>query len=131
MGSEGFTWGDAWAIANAPTPGSALYLALSPESRGWSADTYVLADVVDAVLRVCYYTEAQATGKKPRKPKPYPRPGVRPASVDVQRFGYEPMTIPEMRLRLGWDKPAVESEPQAPTGPRPCCLLPAPCKHRT
>lgn len=83
-----------------------------------------MADLIDAISRLAYYAEGQATGKKPRKPKPYPRPGVKPAHTDTQRFGYKPMPVADMRRILGWDKPAE------PSKPRPCCLLPAPCKHR-
>lgn len=126
VGSEGFTWGDAWAIANAPAPGSALFVAMSRESSGWSADTYVMADLIDAISRVAYYAEGQATGKKPRTPKPYPRPGVKPVHAETKTFGYKPMPVADMRRLLGWDKPAVVD-----TTPRPCCLLPAPCKHRS
>lgn len=123
VGSEGFTWGDAWAVANAPAPGSALYVAMTPESRGWSADTYVMADLWDAIAQNTYVL-VRANGGKGRKPKPYPRPGVKPTHAETKTFGYKPMTIPELRKVLGWDKPAE------PTAPRPCCLMPAPCKHR-
>lgn len=97
-----------WVFVAAAQPGSAIFRALSPEGRGWSQDTFVLADLIDAIRGLSYYAQAQATHKKPKKPKPYPRPGIKTAHTET--FGFEPMTIPEAILKLGWqDRPEVTS----------------------
>lgn len=132
VGSEGFTWGDAWAVANAPAPGSALYVALSPESRGWSADTYVMADLYDAIQQNTHVL-VRANGGKPKQPPRYPRPGAKATdtSTEVKHHRSPLRTRDELAAIFGWDQQELAVDVPEPTKPRPCCLMPAPCKHRS
>lgn len=44
------------------------------ESRVWDANTYMLANVFDAVAHLDWVTIAQASKHTPRPPKQFPRP---------------------------------------------------------
>lgn len=108
VGSEALTWGDMLAIVRASPPGTGMYRVLSPGGAGWTTTDYVLADVFDAIaaLRV---TVVRSQGGKARRPKPYPRPGVKPTHTDSKTFGYTPMPIDELNRVLGWtDRPEVQ-----------------------
>lgn len=108
VGTKALTWRDLSAIVTAAQPGSAIYRALTAEGSGWTATEYILADVYDAIERVRFYTAGAAGIKRPRKPKPYPRPGVTAKDRDVRTFRTTPMPIDEMRAWLGWDTPNAE-----------------------
>lgn len=100
-GTGRLSWRDVWVIVRAAQPGSAIHRALSPDGKGWSENTAVLADLIDEIRALKYYVQAQVSRKRPKKPKPYPRPGVKPAHTET--FGYAPMPIPELILKLGWE----------------------------
>ena len=76
-------------------------MALTPDSAGWSHTDYLLADLYDAVAWNTYVV-ARTVGKA-KKPKPYPRPGVRAANRDTRTFRAKPMPIEQMRRWLGWE----------------------------
>lgn len=103
VGSSRLSWRDLAAIIRAAQPGSAIFHVLSPESAGWSQTDYILADLYDAVNRGAYYSALAAGVKRPKRPKPYPRPGLTPKDRDVRTFRTEPMPIDQMRQWLGWD----------------------------
>lgn len=44
------------------------------EARVWNTNTYMLANIVDGINMLGWYTIAANTKNKPRPPKPYPRP---------------------------------------------------------
>jgi hypothetical protein len=55
----------------------------------WSAEAYLLAQLIDEVAALTHLT-ARAHGAKPARPKPFPRPGARPAQrpPEKQRSGW-------------------------------------------
>lgn len=107
-GTDVLTWHDLLVFVRHSPPGSAIYRALSPGGAGWAPTDYLLADLFDAVQALTYITAHKGTGRTGRRPKPYPRPGVKNGDRTTQVFKTKPMTIPQMREWLGWDKPAKE-----------------------
>ena len=70
-------------------PEEAEYLAWSePQRVPW-----VLADIVDELRIIQYMFEAAHSkkGHKPKRPKPYRRPGVSDAALGEKRIGKEPI----------------------------------------
>jgi hypothetical protein len=49
----------------------------TPEQKTWGMDSYILANIFDAVQNMTYALVAMNSprGRKPKQPKPYPRPG--------------------------------------------------------
>jgi hypothetical protein len=70
------------AAATRPTRGGSVPLPVGHPllQFGWGRDRHMAADIVEALLGVQYVVSSAAPRKKgsprPRKPKPYPRPGV-------------------------------------------------------
>jgi len=88
---------------------------LSPEGAGWSSPEYITADLFDAVQALTYAT-VKAAGGRARKPKPYPRPGVKASKTDTKTFGMKPMPIADLIRELGWeDHPEVQNGRSADT----------------
>lgn len=46
----------------------------SPEARHWSVDTYMLANVIDAIQASDWHFIAANSKHAPKPPKPFPRP---------------------------------------------------------
>lgn len=78
-----------------------MFRAVNPEGAGWDANTYMLANVLDALTRGEYYT-LRRYGARPKRPKPFPRPGVLPEGV--QKLKSKPVPLAQLRKRLGRDK---------------------------
>lgn len=79
-----------WRAANPPEPDDA-----------WTLQAQLLAGANDRLAELVYVTQ-RAAGFKPKRPKPIPRPGVRP-DQDVTTFGGEgALPLPEMAEWLGW-----------------------------
>lgn len=103
VGSKRFTWADLRSIVHASQPGSAMYRAMTPESAGWSHSDYLMADLYDAVAWNTFVT-ARVTGSKSKKPKPYPRPGVKHEThAESTKTGTTLMTREEAWEWFGWD----------------------------
>lgn len=68
-----------WVRQNAQQRGSALYRELVGDDHVWGLNEQLLASVVDVLNRANWQ---RAQGKGPR-PKPIPRPGVRPLARKV------------------------------------------------
>lgn len=49
---------------------------VNPESRAWSPETYMLANVIDAVNYVAWSVQAANSKRPPRRPKPVDRPKI-------------------------------------------------------
>lgn len=47
------------------------------EARAWDSNTWMLANVFDAVAHLDWVTIAQASKNTPRPPKPFPRPATK------------------------------------------------------
>lgn len=59
-------------------PGSALSYELDPERAQWGTTdgtNAILADIYDLLAAINYNMTAMLTGKRPKKPQPYKRPG--------------------------------------------------------
>lgn len=85
--------------------GSALYKELSPETADWQGTGRVpmlLADVIDSI-NMLRYENALANrprrGARPKKPKPYPRPGVK--ADEGTKIGRDP--IPAKDFDAWWE----------------------------
>lgn len=72
----------------------------------WTLEAQLLALIADR-LAVLVYVEAKRAGGKPPKPKPIPRPGVKP-DQDVTQMGADPLPLDEMAEWLGWAPPAAD-----------------------
>lgn len=92
--SPAFNWRDLWVIVENMGRDSAVYKAIHPDDdTTWTNDTYLLANVVDALTAHLW----QAGGGKGPRPKPLPRPG------DTVTHRGDVMSMEEMREFLGWD----------------------------
>ena len=99
--SDRLTWVDLRAIVHASPRTSAVRRAKDPERAEWDATTYVLANVADTLAAIKFVI-TKALGGKPKRPKPHPRPGVLPEGV--QRIRSKPVSLEQLRKRLGRDK---------------------------
>jgi hypothetical protein len=51
---------------------------LSDEELSWNNESYILANIFDAIQQLTFLTESMNTPKekpRPKRPKPHPRPG--------------------------------------------------------
>jgi hypothetical protein len=99
--SDRFNWRDLLAIVSSSPRTSALFRARNPEAAGWDANTYALANVID-LLQGVQHVMLRALGARPKRPKPYPRPGVVPEGVT--RIASKPVPLAQLRKRLGRNK---------------------------
>lgn len=89
----------------------ALWRELNPkqaETAAWLDGSLVaplLADVFDAVRSLEATVAAKGSGRKPRRPKPYPRPWLRDA--ETQHVGKDPIPISE--FDAWWDAKGKEA----------------------
>lgn len=82
---------------------SAVWRAVNPPDPddAWTLEAQLLAGIHDRLAELIYVQQRKAGGKPPR-PKPIPRPGVRP-DRDITKFGGEgALPLPEMAEWLGW-----------------------------
>lgn len=63
-----------WVLLHRLPPG-AWNVEDSPHS--WSTETWMLANIVDALNQVAWIVLATNSKKRPKRPKPFPRPGVK------------------------------------------------------
>ena len=80
-------------------PDSALFRELRPELAQWSTaakTNALLADIFDVLSAINANLCAKGTGKKPKRPKPYPRPGKKSTAKKVGT----PLPIEELRRRI-------------------------------
>ncbi len=85
------SWDAALAVVGNLPPDSALMREQDPETWVWSTQAKtngLLADLYDLLAWVNYNVVASATRKgmrRPRKPKPYPRPGSKAKGTTIGR----------------------------------------------
>lgn len=71
------SWGALSSFLSATDPGSALAAEINPDVAEWSTTfktNVLLADIYDALRQFNATMAAKGSGKRPQKPKPYPRP---------------------------------------------------------
>lgn len=86
-------------IRNIPN-GSATRDELEPEYKGWGTvakTNVILADIYDMLATINANMIAIASGRKGKRPKPYPRPWVKDESRQEQHFGRDPLPPGELR----------------------------------
>lgn len=81
---------------------SALKSDMAPatDAERWTrgdATATILADLYDLLSQFRAEMAVKGSERKPRRPKPYPRPGVRPAGT--QHLGKDPIPVSEFE---GW-----------------------------
>ncbi|MBF6213777.1 hypothetical protein IU487_22425 [Nocardia puris] len=98
LGTDALTWDDLAAVVDTLKlrPESALYRTVVPDWM-WGLPEMLLADTVDS-LRWLVWAKTPDGQRNRRRPKPVPRPGVRP-----ERIGDAPVSIADMNEFLGWE----------------------------
>jgi hypothetical protein len=78
VGTEALPWGEFAALVEHMPQDSALARSAGGERTRWGETEHLLAVVIDLLqAQVWQYAMTHsAKGKKPKRPSPYPRPGV-------------------------------------------------------
>lgn len=90
LGTRRLSWRDLWVIVRQSPRTSALARAIHGVAVTWSQDTYLLADLFDAIQAGNW----QRGRGKGGRPKPFPRPK-RADDMTTTRFGSSPLPIDE------------------------------------
>lgn len=72
------TWDALGDFIAKTEPGSALSYELDPERAQWATTdgtNVILADIYDLLAAMHYTLSFMASGKRPKRPQPYKRPG--------------------------------------------------------
>ena len=108
----GFAWSDipqrlSWRgvhlFARHARPDSAFFAANADEDTQWPRMDQLTAALIDAVNSLTWITQAinSEEGKRPPRPQPFPRPGVKPVEdPDSQHYGHDP--IPAYDFDTWW-----------------------------
>ena len=78
------SWGALRSFLLHIRPDSALAREINPDTYIWASrakTNALLADIFDLLSMINANLCAKGTGKKPKKPKPYPRPGSKEAET--------------------------------------------------
>lgn len=90
--SRDFRLGDLLDFVACAPEDSALYMALHPDSHRWGVAEQLLAGIAD-FLAVSRWLDA---GKRGRKPKPIPRPGV--VDKETRKIGGGKRTMSKAKI---------------------------------
>ena len=94
------SWGALYAFVRNLGPDSALAREMYPEEARWATRTKtnaILADIYDAIMMQTMTMIALRTGKQPKGPKWYPRPGDKDKQKDNEKhFGSEALPADEL-----------------------------------
>lgn len=90
LGTPRLSWRDLWVIVRQAPRTSALARSIHGSRAAWSQDTYILADLFDAIQGGNW----QRGGGKGSRPKPFPRPK-RDDDKTTTRYGSGALTIDE------------------------------------
>ena len=100
IGSETFTWSDAWAILSTTPHDSPLSKALNPDGWFWRDPVFQMqANSFEALVQLGQLSGNQ-TGVSAREMFHLERPGDR--RNEKTTIGAEPVPIEEMNDWLGW-----------------------------
>lgn len=101
LGSAPLTWRDLKVLLRHLPPGNALQRERLGEAAYWTADTYLLAVIGDALHAANWQ---RAGDRHAQRPKPIPRPDQDGQPAEGRRVGAGPgVPIDLMQHRLGWD----------------------------
>ena len=93
------TWEALGDFIEKTDPSSALSFELDPERARWATTdgtNLILADIYDLLAAINYNVSVALSGKKQKKPTPYPRPGQK---KDKKHIGTA-LPIAEVRKRI-------------------------------
>lgn len=82
------------------SPDSALAREINPDSYIWASrakTNALLADIFDLLNAVNANLCAKGTGRRPKKPKPYPRPGNKETEKETTHIGKGAMPPDKLR----------------------------------
>lgn len=89
VGTVGLSWRRLGSLV-ACLPPESLVVAVASGERQWGPTEHLLASVVDAVeINTWMVAAVNSAGKRPQRPKPVPRPGVRSEAKRSRLSGHE------------------------------------------
>jgi hypothetical protein len=100
---RGLSWSALDAFVRNTPPDGALMRELRPELAQWATlpkTNALLADIYDMLASINANLCAKGTGKKPKRPKPYPRPGKNKATRHIGTA----LPIEELKRRIFGNK---------------------------
>ena len=92
------SWDTLGDFISKTEPNSALAFELDPERARWAttdATNSILADIYDVLEAIHWTLSFMASHKKPKKPTPYPRPGMK--KREKKHIGTASIPIGEVR----------------------------------
>lgn len=98
LGTDALSWRDLLVIVQHSSNGTALRVAMHPDSAPWGLSEHLLAVVADAVI-AGNWMQSKDGQKNRNRPKPIPRPGVVP---DKKKFGGNAESMDAIKQWLGW-----------------------------
>lgn len=107
------SWGALYSFVKNLGPDSALAREMYPEEARWASivkTNAILADIYDAIMMQTSIIIALRTGKQPKEPTPYPRPGNKAKKENEKHFGSGAM--PANELHEWFKKKRLEHEQQ-------------------
>ncbi len=94
------SWEALDAFLSNISPDSALARELNPKMSNWATrakTNAILASIYDMLAVINSNLCAKGSGKRPKKPKPYPRPWAEEKKPDVTHFGKGALPPDELR----------------------------------
>ena len=92
------SWADLRDVVTHQPADSALYRAMHPDAAPWGLSEHLLAVLADAVI-AGNWMQSRDGQKNRNRPKPIPRPGVKPEKT---KFGGQAESMDTIRDWLGW-----------------------------
>lgn len=96
---RGLSWSALDAFIRNTPPDGALMREMRPEIAQWSTvakTNAILADIYDLLSAINANLCAKGSGKRPKRPKPYPRPG----AMSNQRKIGKALPVDELKKRV-------------------------------
>ena len=96
---RGLSWSALDSFIRNTPPDGALMRELRPEIAQWSTTAKtnaILADIYDMLAAINANLCAKGSGKRPKRPKPYPRPG---AANNQRKIG-KALPVDELKRRI-------------------------------
>lgn len=96
---RGLSWSALDSFIRNTPPDGALMREMRPEIAQWSTTAKtnaILADIYDMLAAINANLCAKGSGKRPKRPKPYPRPG---ATSNQRKIG-KALPVDELKRRI-------------------------------